>query len=133
MSEHTNPEHRNITSTPDYLPELGATALPSGCTLYGTGHSVHWIRMNHAASGDWEPAVILGARENHLIFTHGDTKERRWNHDPERLRAIADLVMLEPDAEVLWSDRYSILKVTIGTKAWLLGLDEHDGSPCQKQ
>ena len=130
MSGHTNPEHRNITSTPDYLPELGATALPSGCQSYGTGHAVHWIRMSHASNSEWVPADIDAVDGHFITFTHGDTTVHRWNHDAERLRAVTDLVLLESDADIRWSDRYNILQVTIGDKAWLFGLEEGSGTPC---
>lgn len=104
------------------------------CTDYASlGHQMHWIRARRAMlSDDWEPAQIITSIGHQLFFVTGSGVHLMWNHDPIFLWSRANLAAQAEDAEVMWSARFSMLKISVGdSRSWCcLGLQDGPVTPC---
>lgn len=113
---------------------IGVVPAAPRCPMYWAGHSIHAIHARHALqSKDWTPARILAVDGNYVEFSTKSDTLRRWHHDPLQLRRAAEIPELLPDAEVLWCDRYYILRVEADRVGLLLSLGKDDVTPCRSR
>ena len=146
MMDHGPSFGSNAPSSEDILErELVALSFtsPSGravgvapaaplCPLYVAGHSIHAIHARHAVeSADWVPARIVEVDGHYIEFETAKGRFRRWSHNPVHLRRAAEIPALLPDVDVLWCERYYILKVESDGNGQLFSLGEGEVSSCK--
>ncbi|MBI9001489.1 hypothetical protein M0E87_09995 [Corynebacterium sp. CCM 9185] len=126
MSTYTADGETNTYATPDSLPGFPGFAPSFDCVEHRSTHSHGYIALTAPTDEVLEPARIIAVEGHFLTFALQNTVDRRWTHNAERLRAVADIAVLEPAALTLWSPGRRMLKVAIGDIGFLVDL--HQGT-----
>ncbi|MCX7445567.1 hypothetical protein OS125_09980 [Corynebacterium sp. P7003] len=126
MNRQTANAEINTYITPDILPGFPGFARSFDCVEHRSTHSLGYISLHAPASEVLEPSRIITVEGHFLTFAYRDTVERRWTHNAARLRAVADIALLEPAARTLWSPGRRMMKVEVGDIGFLIDL--HQGT-----
>ena len=142
MSEPSEQSYReescweDSVTEPNCFPTDAAVQVPTKCALYLPGHGIHQIQMRRALSeAGWETVTEFEVREGTVRFQtdEGRSGHSGWNHDPQQLQTMWDLLRIEPGAFASWCPKYQILMVSIpglpGTHAVHLGDQKTACSP----
>jgi hypothetical protein len=101
---------------------------PRRCSLYFSGHNVHWIQANRSAGKPARAGRLTVIEGNVITVSFPDESRRYRNHDPDRLLETAGI-----GAEVHLCEEYCALRFDLDHwRSWVFSIRDAEKSwvPC---